>query len=113
MPAGADGSPSRSQSGHLSLNPNPVHAVEAYTKASEGWGIPEAQYKLGFLYGSNFANATGPLEGVGEQGSVRHHLSVKSNSTAHHIQPLTNRSSEHRRSCTTPSQGCRSMCRRR
>lgn len=59
-----------SQTGHLSLTANPVQAVEAYTKASEGWGIPEAQYKLGFLYDSNFANATGPTEGLGEQGSV-------------------------------------------
>jgi SEL1 protein len=67
----------RTQTGHLSLTANPTHAVGAYTKASEGWGIPEAQYKLGFLYGSNFANATGPIEGVGEQGSVRLRNSAK------------------------------------
>lgn len=58
------------QTGHLTLKPNTTTALEAYTKASEGWGLPEAQYKLGFLYGSNFGGAVDGAEGVGKQGSV-------------------------------------------
>jgi hypothetical protein len=38
--------------------------------ASEGSGNPEAQYKLGFLYGSNFGGALGGVEGTGKQGSA-------------------------------------------
>lgn len=59
------------QSGHLTLEPNAKIALDAYTRASEEGGNPEAQYKLGFLYGSNYGTATGGVEGVGKQGSVR------------------------------------------
>lgn len=59
------------QSGHLSLAANPAEALRLYTLASELYGSPEAQYKLGFLYGSNFGGAAGGLEGKGQQGSVR------------------------------------------
>ena len=58
------------QTGHLTLKANTTAALESYTKASEGWGSPEAQYKLGFLYGSNFGGAVDGFEGVGKQGSV-------------------------------------------
>ncbi|KAI5479884.1 ubiquitin-protein ligase Sel1/Ubx2 [Pseudohyphozyma bogoriensis] len=56
-------------SGHLTLEPNPAKSLEAYTRASEQSGIPEAQYRLGFLYGSNYGSASGGDEGVGKQGS--------------------------------------------
>jgi SEL1 protein len=56
------------QTGHLTLPPSPKLAFKAFTKASE-MGNPEAQYKLGFIYGSNIGGATGGEEGVGHQGS--------------------------------------------
>jgi hypothetical protein len=59
------------QTGHLTLPANSTAAHEAYTHASEEHGSPDAQYKLGFLYGSNFGGAVGDLEGQGQQGSVR------------------------------------------
>lgn len=62
---------SAAQTGHLSLVANPSEAFRLYTLASERYGSPEAQYKLGFLYGSNFGGAAGGLEGKGHQGSVR------------------------------------------
>ena len=58
------------QTGHLSLSADPQLSLEAYTKASEQSGLPEAQYKLGFLYGSNYGAATAGVEGEGKQGSV-------------------------------------------
>lgn len=58
------------QTGHLTLEANTTIALESYTKASEGWGSPEAQYKLGFLYASNFGSAFDGVEGTGQQGSV-------------------------------------------
>ncbi|BGP04904.1 ERAD-associated protein [Rhodotorula toruloides] len=60
-------------SGHLSLAANPAEALRLYTLASELYGSPEAQYKLGFLYGSNFGGAAGGLEGKGQQGSALLH----------------------------------------
>ncbi|GAA5994789.1 ubiquitin ligase complex subunit HRD3 [Rhodotorula paludigena] len=59
--------------GHLSLAANATEALAFYTRASELHGSPEAQYKLGFLYGSNFGGATGDLEGRGQQGSALLH----------------------------------------
>ncbi|GAA6001639.1 hypothetical protein JCM10207_002243 [Rhodosporidiobolus poonsookiae] len=59
--------------GHLTLPANTSAALEAYTQASEVHGSPEAQYKLGFLYGSNFGGAVGGLEGQGQQGSALLH----------------------------------------
>ncbi|BGP12880.1 hypothetical protein JCM10213_005166 [Rhodosporidiobolus nylandii] len=59
--------------GHLTLPRNTSAALDAYTHASERHGLPEAQYKLGFLYGSNFGGASGGLEGVGQQGSALLH----------------------------------------
>ncbi|GAA5955010.1 hypothetical protein JCM21900_002759 [Sporobolomyces salmonicolor] len=59
--------------GHLTLPANSTAAVDAYTAASEGWGIPEAQYKLGYLYGSNYGGADGGVEGEGQQGSALLH----------------------------------------
>lgn len=52
------------------MKADPKAALAAYTKASEIGGLPEAQYKLGFLYASNYGNAVGEVEGVGSQGSV-------------------------------------------
>ena len=60
------------QTGHLTLDADPQLALKAYTKASEQSGLPEAQYKLGFLYGSNYGAATAGVEGEGKQGSVSH-----------------------------------------
>lgn len=66
---------SLTQTGHLSLEPSPELALTYFTKASEEAGLPEAQYKLGFLYGSNFGSSIPGnqqnQEGVGKQGSVR------------------------------------------
>ncbi|GAA5863624.1 hypothetical protein JCM1840_000083 [Sporobolomyces johnsonii] len=59
--------------GHLTLSANSTAAVDAYTQASEGWGTPEAQYKLGYLYGSNYGGADGGVEGQGQQGSALLH----------------------------------------
>ncbi|GAA5988858.1 hypothetical protein JCM11641_005045 [Rhodosporidiobolus odoratus] len=59
--------------GHLTLPSNTSAALEAYTQASEHHGSPEAQYKLGFLYGSNFGAATSESEGAGQQGSALVH----------------------------------------
>ncbi|GAA5849904.1 hypothetical protein JCM8547_000949 [Rhodosporidiobolus lusitaniae] len=59
--------------GHLTLLPNTSAALDAYTQASEHHGSPEAQNKLGFLYGSNFGGAFGGLEGQGQQGSALLH----------------------------------------
>ncbi|BGP21780.1 ubiquitin-protein ligase Sel1/Ubx2 [Rhodotorula toruloides] len=59
--------------GQLSLTANPAEALRLYTLASEQYGSPEAQYKLGFLYGSNFGGAAGGLEGKGQQGSALLH----------------------------------------
>ncbi|KAM0753405.1 HCP-like protein [Meredithblackwellia eburnea MCA 4105] len=59
--------------GHLTIPANPTLALEHYTRASQQSGLPEAQYKLGFLYGSNYANATGGVEGEGKQGSALLH----------------------------------------
>ncbi|BGO96760.1 ERAD-associated protein [Rhodotorula toruloides] len=60
-------------SGHRSLTADPAEALRLYTLASERYGSPEAQYKLGFLYGSNFGGAAGGLEGKGQQGSALLH----------------------------------------
>ncbi|GAA6035230.1 hypothetical protein JCM8097_006429 [Rhodosporidiobolus ruineniae] len=60
-------------SGHLALPANTTAAAEAYTRASEDYGSPEAQYKLGFIYSSSFGGAFGELEGKGEQGSALLH----------------------------------------
>ncbi|KAM0793126.1 hypothetical protein ACM66B_000604 [Microbotryomycetes sp. NB124-2] len=59
--------------GHLTLAENASAAVEAYTRASEDYGSAEAQYKLGFLYASNFGGAFGGVEGSGSQGSALLH----------------------------------------
>ncbi|BGP36845.1 ERAD-associated protein [Rhodotorula kratochvilovae] len=59
--------------GYLSAIPDPVGALEAYTQASERYGSPDAQYKLGFLYSSNYGAALGGLEGKGQQGSALLH----------------------------------------
>ncbi|GAA6051264.1 hypothetical protein JCM3770_006785 [Rhodotorula araucariae] len=59
--------------GHLSVSPDPAKALEAYTQASERYGSPDAQYKLGFLYSSNYGAALGGLEGKGQQGSALLH----------------------------------------
>lgn len=54
---------------------NATASAEFYTLASERSGNPEAQYKLGYLYGTNYArileesNLTG--EGAPQHGSVR------------------------------------------
>jgi TPR repeat protein len=58
------------QAGASGLGADPPQAVEYYTQASELHGRGDAQYKLGFLYGSNYGNAMGGLEGDGHQGSV-------------------------------------------
>lgn len=58
------------QTGHLTLPASPKLAFEAYTKASERMGNAEAQYKLGFLYGTNLGGVVGGEEGLGKQGSV-------------------------------------------
>ena len=73
--------------------------MTAYTRASEDGGIPEAQYKLGFFYGSNYGGAMGGAEGVGAQGSV-------SPSLPFFVLPLTRFV---RHSCTTPLRRCRHM----
>ncbi|GAA5916071.1 hypothetical protein JCM6882_008305 [Rhodosporidiobolus microsporus] len=59
--------------GHLTLPANTSAALEAYTHASAQHGSPEAQHKLGFLYGSNFGGALDGLEGKGDQGSALLH----------------------------------------
>ncbi|GAA5897484.1 hypothetical protein JCM8208_003284 [Rhodotorula glutinis] len=59
--------------GHLSVSADAAKAAEAYTQASERYGSPEAQYKLGFLFSSNFGSAFGGLEGKGQQGSALLH----------------------------------------
>ncbi|KAK4058132.1 ERAD-associated protein [Microbotryomycetes sp. JL221] len=59
--------------GHLTLPENTTAAAEAYTRASQDYGLPEAQYKLGFLYSSNFGGAFGGVEGSGSQGSALVH----------------------------------------
>lgn len=65
-----------SQTGHLTLPADPKLAFIAYTKASERTGNADAQYKLGFLYGSNLENVLGGEEGVGNQASVSKVVSV-------------------------------------
>ncbi|TKA54602.1 hypothetical protein B0A53_03009 [Rhodotorula sp. CCFEE 5036] len=59
--------------GASGLGADPPQAVEYYTQASELHGRGDAQYKLGFLYGSNYGNAMGGLEGDGHQGSALLH----------------------------------------
>ncbi|GAA5980248.1 hypothetical protein JCM10908_001587 [Rhodotorula pacifica] len=59
--------------GASGLEPNPAKAVEYYTQASELHGSGDAQYKLGYLYGSNYGSAMGGLEGDGHQGSALLH----------------------------------------
>lgn len=51
---------------------NTTKSVELYTLASEQSGSPLAQYKLGFLYGTNYGSAFPSLgqEGKSQQGSV-------------------------------------------
>lgn len=65
------------QTGHSTLlEADPREAFRAYTKASE-LGSAVGQYKLGFLYGSNYGDAIrdeGRGEGEGSQGSVCHFL---------------------------------------
>lgn len=90
----------RAQTGHLSVPADAVKAAEAYTQASERYGSPEAQYKLGFLYSSNFGSAFGGLEGKGQQGSVRTSLLAPGSAD-------TDTAWTRRRSCTTRSPPCR------
>ncbi|GAA5872577.1 hypothetical protein JCM16303_004569 [Sporobolomyces ruberrimus] len=45
--------------GHLTLPVNTTASTEYYTLASEKHGNPEAQYKLGYLYGTNYGDAFG------------------------------------------------------
>ncbi|GAA5878161.1 hypothetical protein JCM3774_004315 [Rhodotorula dairenensis] len=59
--------------GATGFDPDPRRAVEYYTQASEQHGSGDAQYKLGYLYGSNYGGAMGGLEGDGHQGSALLH----------------------------------------
>ncbi|SCV68301.1 BQ2448_422 [Microbotryum intermedium] len=56
--------------GHLTLKANTTMAIEAFTKASQDHGLAEAQYKLGFIYGSNYGSALGGTAGEGQQGDA-------------------------------------------
>ncbi|KDE09601.1 hypothetical protein MVLG_00009 [Microbotryum lychnidis-dioicae p1A1 Lamole] len=56
--------------GHLTLKPNTHLAIQAFTKASQDHGLAEAQYKLGFIYGSNYGAALGGTPGEGQQGDA-------------------------------------------
>ncbi|GAA6059101.1 hypothetical protein JCM10212_002072 [Sporobolomyces blumeae] len=59
--------------GHLTLPANTTASLDFYTHASEDSGSPEAQYKLGLLYGTNYGGALGGPEGRGQQGSALLH----------------------------------------
>ncbi|GAA5922215.1 ubiquitin ligase complex subunit HRD3 [Sporobolomyces koalae] len=60
--------------GHLTLPSNSTRAFEFYTLASERSGDSDAQYKLGFLYGTNYGRAVPERpEGRGHQGSALLH----------------------------------------
>ncbi|GAA5896688.1 ubiquitin ligase complex subunit HRD3 [Sporobolomyces salmoneus] len=62
--------------GHLTVPVNTTASAEFYTHASERSGNPEAQYKLGYLYGTNYGDAFGGINSTGsksQQGSALLH----------------------------------------
>ncbi|GAA5962122.1 hypothetical protein JCM3765_005531 [Sporobolomyces pararoseus] len=59
--------------GHLTVPVNTSASTEFYTLANEKNGNVESQYKLGFLYGTNYDHAFEGSGGKGQQGSALLH----------------------------------------